>query len=155
MAKDASIGAAGIDEKTITPTLRSAYTEIAGRRRTVPAAAGAGHARPGHRSLAGRDRGGPGVRHARGLGELKKQHATKEPVVVKRAGELGEFSGSEARRLGFVSYLAADRREVVKALELPPTAVEDDPSLEGGWRAGPRRSEGPDPRRFGRPGRNG
>ena len=32
MAKDASIGSAGIDEKTITPTLRSAYTEIANRR---------------------------------------------------------------------------------------------------------------------------
>ena len=56
-------------------------------------------------------------------------------MVVKRAGELSEFSGSEARRWGFAKYLAADRREVVKALELPATAVEDDPSLEGGWRA--------------------
>ena len=36
MADDASIGAAGIDEKTISDTLRSAYAEIAGRRRTVP-----------------------------------------------------------------------------------------------------------------------
>ena len=70
-----------------------------------------------------------------GLEKLKKEHATKKPVVVKRAGEQGEFSGSEARRLGFVSYLAADRREVAKALELPATAVADDPSLEGGWRA--------------------
>ena len=55
--------------------------------------------------------------------------------MVKRAGEQCEFSGAEARRLGFASYLAADRRDVAKALELPPTAVEDDPSLEGGWRA--------------------
>ena len=70
-----------------------------------------------------------------GLENLKKEHATKKPVVVKRAGEQCEFSGSDARRLGFVSFLAADRRDVVKALELPATAVEDDPSLEGGWRA--------------------
>ena len=70
-----------------------------------------------------------------GLEKLKKEHATKEPVVVKRAGEQGEFSGAEARRWGFARYLAADRRDVAKALELPPTAIEDDPSLEGGWRA--------------------
>ena len=115
--------------------------------------AGARHARPGRRGACrSRPRWASEFVTPEGLAKLKKEHTTKEPVVVKRAGEQGEFSGSEARRLGFASYLAADRREVVKALELPPTAVEDDPSLEGGWRAGPRRSEGPDPRRFGRPG---
>lgn len=36
MAEDAKFGAAGIDEKTIAATQRSAYAEIAGRRRTVP-----------------------------------------------------------------------------------------------------------------------
>ena len=35
MAKDATLGAAGIDETTIGPTVRSAYSEIAGQRRTV------------------------------------------------------------------------------------------------------------------------
>ena len=78
---------------------------------------------------------------------MKKKHATKEPVVVKRAGESFELSGSEARRWDFAKYLAADRRAVLGALELPATAVEDDPSLEGGWRAvrvdlkGPLRAE--------------
>ena len=69
------------------------------------------------------------------LATLKKSHATDEPVVVKRAGEQGEFSGAEARRWGFASYLAADRRDVAKALQLPSTAIEDDPSLDGGWKA--------------------
>jgi membrane-bound serine protease (ClpP class) len=69
------------------------------------------------------------------LTQLKKEHTTKEPVVVKRAGEQCEFSGVEARRLGFARYLAADRRDVAKALELPPTAIEEDPSLDGKWKA--------------------
>ena len=134
MAKDASIGAAAIDEKTITPTLRSAYTEIANRRRTVPAALALGMLDPAVEVLQVGTEVGNEFVTPEGLAQLKKEHTTKEPVVVKRAGELGEFSGSEARRLSFASYLAADRRELIKALELPPAAVEDDPSLEGGWR---------------------
>ena len=69
------------------------------------------------------------------LVELKKKHSTEPPIVVKRAGEQGQFSGAEARRWGFVGYLAADRRDVARALQLPSTAIEDDPSLDGGWKA--------------------
>ena len=65
-------------------------------------------------------------------------------MVVKRAGEQGEFSGDEARRWGLASYLAADRREVVKALELPPTADRGRSVVGGRLAGGPRRSEGPD-----------
>ena len=54
MAKDATLGAAGIDEKTLTPTMRSAYAEIAGRRRTVPVCRPR-NARSGPGGLAGRD----------------------------------------------------------------------------------------------------
>jgi hypothetical protein len=38
MAPDAMLGAAGIEESAIDPTLRQGYSEIAERRRTVPAA---------------------------------------------------------------------------------------------------------------------
>ena len=135
MAGDASMGAAGIDEKTITPTLRSAYAEIANRRRTVPAIVALGMLDPAIEVLQVQTEVGSEFVAPEGLAELRKEHTTKEPVVVKRAGELGEFSGSQARRSSFARYLAADRRGVVKALGLPPTAIEDDPSLDGGWRA--------------------
>jgi len=135
MAKDATIGAAGIDQTNITPTLRSAYAEIAGRRRTVPTTLALGMLDPAIEVLQVETEVGQEFVTSEELGKLKKQHATKEPVVVKRADELGEFSGAEARRFSFAGYLAADRRDVAKALELPPSAVEDDPSLEGGWRA--------------------
>jgi membrane-bound ClpP family serine protease len=135
MAKSASIGAAGVDEPIITPTLRSAYTEIANRRRTVPAILALGMLDPAVQVLDVETEAGSEFVTPEGLAKLKKQHTTKEPVVVKRAGEQGEFNGGEARRWSIARYLAADRRELVKALELPPAAIENDPSLEGGWRA--------------------
>lgn len=136
MADNASLGAAGIDEKTISDTVRSAYAEIAGRRRTVPAAVALGMLDQGMEVLrVETDAGNTEFVTPEELQELKKKHTTKEPAVVKQAGQQSEFSGSEARRWGFAKYLSADRRDVIKALELPATAVEDDPSLEGGWRA--------------------
>ncbi len=150
MAKEASIGSAGIDEKTITPTLRSAYAEIANRRRTVPVALALGMLDPSVEVLQVETEVGNEFVTPEGLADLKKRHTTKEPVKVKPAGEAVQFTGGESRRLSFASYLAADRRELVKALQLPPASVEDDPSLEGGWRAvrvdlkGPIRAESVD-----------
>ena len=135
MAKDATIGAAGIDEKVLSPPVRSSYAEIAGRRRTVPVVIALGMLDPALEVLQVETEVDRQYVTPEGLEKLKKEHATKEPVVVKRAGEQCEFSGVEARRFGLAKYLAADRRDVAKALELPPTAIEDDPSLDGGWRA--------------------
>ena len=135
MAKDASIGAAGIDEPVITPTLRAAYTEIANRRRTVPAIVALGMLDPALEVLDVETETGSEFVTREGLAQLKKHRATKEPVVVKPAGETGEFKSTEARRLSIARYLAANRRELVLRSELPPAVVENDPSLEGGWRA--------------------
>ncbi|MBN1394621.1 MAG: hypothetical protein JW959_06330 [Pirellulales bacterium] len=135
MAPKATIGAAGIDEKTITPTQRSAYAEIAGRRRTVPVPLALGMLDRGLEILQVKTEVGPEYVAAEGLEELKKRRAVGPPEVVKRAGEPGVFSGEDARQMGLVSYLASDRRDVGKALELPPTALADDPSLLGDWRA--------------------
>ncbi len=136
MAKDASLGAAGIDEKTISPTMRSAYSEIAARRWTVPMVVALGMLDPALEVLQVKtDEHDLKYVTPDELEALKKKHTTEPPVVVKRAGEQGVFSSDEARRWGLASYLAADRRDLVKALGLPPAAIEDDPSLEGGWRA--------------------
>lgn len=134
MDKDAMLGPAGVDEKTISPTLRSAYAEIANRRRTVPAVIALAMLDSAIEVLQVSTEVGSEFTTPEGLPKLKQQRTIKTPVVVKRAGEPGAFSGAEGRRLGFVSYLASDRRELVKALDLPPAAVENDPSLEGGWR---------------------
>ncbi|MEN6450387.1 MAG: NfeD family protein, partial [Thermoguttaceae bacterium] len=134
MAKDATLGAAGIDEPTLTQTVRIAYDEIAARRRTLPTAIVQGMLDPAVKVLAVETDVGQEYVTLDRLAELKKRRASKEPVVVKEAGEQGQFSGNELRQRGLVKYLASDRREVARALELPPTAVAHDPSLEGGWR---------------------
>ncbi len=134
MARDATMGVAGVDETNLTPTFRSAYAEIAGRRRTLPVPLVLGMLDPALEVLAVGTEVGQEYVTPEGLKELKTHHATKEPVVVKRAGEQGEFSGSELRQRGLVKYLADDRREVARALELPPTAIAHNPSLESGWR---------------------
>jgi len=134
MAPKASLGAAGIDEKTITPTLRSAYAEVANRRRTVPAALALGLLDPAVEVLRVETEAGAEWVTPEGFETLKQQRTVKEPAVVKRAGQPAELSGVEARRLGLAGYLADDRRELARALQLPRSAVEDDPSLLGGWR---------------------
>ena len=132
MAKDATIGAAGIDEATITPDLRSAYTEIAGRRRTVLAPVVLAMLDPAIELLQVRTEVGQEFVTPEGLDGTEKRHVTEEPVVVKRAGEAGRVFRQRGAAAGFVSYLADSRRDVAEALELPPTAVEDDPSLTAG-----------------------
>lgn len=147
MAPDAAIGVAGADEKTINPTQRIAYTEIAGRRRTIPAALALGMLDQGLEILRVKTDVGNEYVTPDGLEELKKTRAVAEPEVIKRAGEPGAFNGEELRQMGFASYLADDRRGVADALELPATALLDDPSLLGDWKAvrvdlnGPIRSD--------------
>ncbi len=134
MAKDATIGSAGIDTAPIGPTIRSAYSEIAGRRRTVLAPVVLAMLDPAIELLQVRTEVGQEYVTPEGLAQLEKRHVTGKSVVLKRAGEEGLFSASEGRRMGFVSYLADSRRQVAEALGLPATAIADDPSLTGGWR---------------------
>lgn len=136
MAPEAEIGKAGIDTPNITPAIQAAYKEIASRRKTVPPDVALGLVDPAEeiwqvetevsREYVTRDR----------LAELRKQRTVRVPDrPLFAAGEAGRLSGSEARKLDFVSYLAQNRSEVAKALGLPPEAVKEDPSLLGEWRA--------------------
>lgn len=134
MSPEAVLGPAG-DEKTVTPTLRSAYAEIAGRRLTVPVPAALALLDPTMELLqVETDALQKTLLTPEELEALKQKHTIRSSVVLKRAGEACSFSARDARRLGLATYLAVDRREVLKALGLPPTQVADDPSLEGGWR---------------------
>jgi membrane-bound ClpP family serine protease len=135
MGPDAAMGPAGVDEKTITPPVLSAYREIAGRRRTVPMAIAVGLLDPAVEVLAVKTEAGMEYILASELEELKKRRTAEKPTVLKPAGEQGQCTAAEGRRIGYVSYLASNRSDVVKALELPPVAMEDDPSLAGEWRA--------------------
>ncbi|MGD0519384.1 MAG: hypothetical protein ABSA26_17745, partial [Thermoguttaceae bacterium] len=135
MAPDSTIGPAGIDKTQISETIRAAYREIAGRRRKLTVPLALGLLDPALEILAVQTEVGTEYVTPEGLKELKKTQTAVAPEVFKPAGESLQLTGKKARDLGLVTYLAANRRDLAQALDLPPPAIEDDPSLENPWKA--------------------
>jgi membrane-bound ClpP family serine protease len=136
MAADAEIGNAGVDSPNITPPIHAAYKEIANRRKTIPAEVALGLVDPALEIWKVETEVSREYVTREGLEELRRRRtvqADEQPLFA--AGQPGRLSGREARELDFVSYLAGDRVEVAKALNLPPEDVKEDPSLSGDWRA--------------------
>jgi len=135
MAPEAEIGPAGADDGRTDPVKLAAYRQIANRPRTVPAEIAQKMLDPQRKVLEVETESSRRFIAPDELEQLRKGHTIQSVRELAPAGRPGVFSAAEARRLGFVNYLARDRRDVARALELPPEAVEEDPSLGEGWRA--------------------
>ena len=135
MSPDASIGPVGVEKSQISETTRAAYREIAGRRRKLTVPLALGLMDPALEILSVQTEVGTEYVTREGLKELKKTQTAVAPEVFKPAGEPLQLSSKKARDLGFVTYLAANRRDLAQALDLPPLGIEDDPSLENPWKA--------------------
>ncbi len=135
MGKQAEIGAAGINEKTIDPTQRLAYSEIAERRRTVPTAIALGLL---DKDLAVfRVTTQEGVRYetAAELEKLRAAGAVTKEETVFTAGDHHLLSGNELRFAhGLASHLAEDRRSLAAALQIPMASLQQDLMPEEGWK---------------------
>ncbi len=133
---DAKLGRAGIDEAAVDATMRSAYTEIAARRRTIPVPVALGML---DKQLAVyKVQSLDGVRYVLGDEYEKLQQAGNAPIAdtVVPPGEFAFLSGFDLRnKYQIASHLATDRRELAAALRLPPGAIIEDPSLGGQWQA--------------------
>ncbi len=137
MAREAQIGEAGIDEpaeEAIGATTRHGYLEIADRRRTIPGEVALGMLDKTVEVLKVETEVSREFVLRSDLDALKQKHSIQPPTVLSRPGQLARFSGREARELGFVTSLAEDRAALAAMLSLSPDALEDDPSLLGGWR---------------------
>lgn len=137
MAPDAELGAAGVDERAdegIDPAVRSGYREIAERRRTMPPEVALGMLDKDLEVLMVETEVSTEFVLRPQLEKLRSKRAIQSEKVLIPAGELGLFSGRDARKLGFVKYLAADRRALAKAIGVPSASLQEDPSLAGGWR---------------------
>ena len=132
MAPDAEIGPAGVDEPVITSTMFSAYREISNRRKTVPTEIALKMLDPSRRVLQVESEIGTEFVTPEGLKEVRRQRTVRSSQELSQPGR---FTGAEGCSPRFVSYLASSRIELVRALELPPEAVEDDPSLGDRWQA--------------------
>jgi len=135
MVPEATIGAAGVDSQPVDDVMRAAYRDVAGRRRTVPVELALGMLDPDHEVLDATTEVSREFVTPEGLEELKKNHTVASSKVVKAAGEAGQFTGTEARRLGMVSYLANSPREVAQAIELPAEKIEESVLLADNWKA--------------------
>jgi membrane-bound ClpP family serine protease len=143
MAKDASLGPANVDEKVVTESRRGNYREIAGRRRTVPAPIAIWLLDPSQEVLVVETEVSREIIPAGELDALRQRHTIKsqrklfdpENPESSLAAVRGKLSGEEARALGVASRLVASGDEVARALDLPPSALDEDPSLVGKWNA--------------------
>jgi membrane-bound ClpP family serine protease len=148
MAPDAQIGEAGLDEpaeQATDATVRAGYREIANRRRTIPAEVALSMLDKSVELVKVNTEVSPEYVFESDLEELRKKHTFRDSdiTVLKPPGQFLLLSGSDARQEGFAKYLAADRGALARALSLPPSALEDDPSLTGEWRPVRVSLEGP------------
>jgi membrane-bound ClpP family serine protease len=136
VAADAEFGEAGTGESHVDSTMRNSYQEIAARRLTIQPAVAVGMLDRNvavHKAVTLEG----DVKYVLDdeLKQLQERGALTsfEPLVA--AGDLASFTGNELRNEHrWASHLANDRDELLSALELPPGALEQDPSLGGGWR---------------------
>jgi len=135
MGPNAELGPAGVHEPTITAPLRSAYKEIADRRKTVPAEVALGLLDPARKVLVVETDISREYVSPEQLEELRKTRTIQSSRTLFEAGQPGRLSADEARNLDLIDVKADSRRDVARALELRPDALQDDPSLGGQWRA--------------------
>jgi len=135
MAAEAELGDAGAGEEHVDDTMRSAYRDIAERRRTIPAPVAVSMLDGA--ATAYKVTTLEGVRYVtqEELGQLQQSGAVSSVETLMPAGEPTRLTGNELRlEHGFVSHLAADHHALLGALNLPPGALQQDPSLGGQWR---------------------
>ena len=133
MAPDALLGPVVRNKQRVDETVRAAYKDIAGRRRTVPP--------PLAVALAD-----PSVRAVRAITEVGDQvvlservPALREEVQVLRVEDVGPrplvLSGRRCREIGIAQLLVAGTADLARSLDINPEQLVLDPSMERGWKA--------------------
>ena len=134
MHPDAELGAAGHSEGPITPAIRGAYSEIANRRRTIPAAVALGMLDRDLKVLKVTTPTGTRYVLSDDLPALQEEVAVQAIDTMVPAGDLGRFTGLDLRlQHGFVSHVASERRELAEKLGIKMSSLEPDPSAGGQW----------------------
>lgn len=136
MHPEAKLGDAGQADVSINPMVRSAYREIANRRRTIPEAVALGMLDKQLKvwKLTTPD----GTRYAldEDLEKMRKETVIDEMQTLIEPGAAGIFTGTQLRQdCGIVGNVAASRQDLSEILGVPLGDLEPDPSRDGGWRA--------------------
>ena len=133
MAPDALLGPAVRNEQRVDETVRAAYKDIAGRRRTVPPPL----------AVALVD---PSVQVVRAITEVGDQivlsdrvPTLRDEVQVLRVEDIGPqplaLSGRRCREIGIVRFLVTGTADLARSLDINPEQLVLNPSMERGWKA--------------------
>lgn len=133
MHPDAELGDAGIEETTISTTMRQAYEEIAGYRNVLPPALALGMLDPSLAIYRVNDRrfvDGEEYEKLKAEGEV----ATGTQLVEK--GKMALFSASDLRQdLQLISHTSENHRQLASILEIPENQITQDLGLDRDWNA--------------------
>lgn len=136
MSPDATMGLAGAGEPSIGPTMRGGYTEIAGSRRTVPAALALGMLDA--ELTVSRVETSQGVLYAwkDELEKIKTQRDDLQTITtISSPQQPAKFRGEQLREWEIVSHLAESSSAVADLLGVRSAMLDLDPSLGGNWKA--------------------
>lgn len=133
MHPDAELGKAGIDEASISTTMRQAYEEIAGFRNVLPPTLALGMLDPSLEIYRVNDRRFvDGEEYAKLKAE--GQVATSEKLVPR--GQMGLFTANQLRQdLQLISHLSENYRQLAALLEIPENQITQDLGLNRNWKA--------------------
>lgn len=134
MAPEAELGPAGVDEPNISKSILGSYEDIAARRKKFPVEVALKLVDASRELLAVETDLGTEYVTPEGLAALRKKRTVAGQTILFRAGQPAQFSGAEARRRGFIDYLASGELELARSLEIPPESLRDTAPLDGQWR---------------------
>ncbi len=133
----AELGAAGIAEPSLDPTVRRAYAEIADRRRTIPEPVALAMLDPEVVCL--EVELADGSRRFVLQSEVDKLRAegqvVGETVLGQRGAALVLDASALVTRYGFAAHQAGSMADLAAVLGVPPAALRDDPSASRKWHA--------------------
>jgi membrane-bound serine protease (ClpP class) len=141
VSPDAVFGEAGVDESNIDQTMRRGYTEIANRRKTIPAPVALGML---DREVTVSKVNGDRFVLDEELQELRAAGTAAQVETVIPAGEYGLFGGRDMRlRHGLATHMVSGRDELAQILNVAAGDLEFDPTQGEAWRGMLARIDGP------------
>jgi len=133
MHPDAELGNAGVDEGSISATMRHAYEEIAGFRNVLPPQLALGMLDPSLEIYRVNDRrfvSGEEYTQLKDEGQV----ATSEKLVPR--GQMALFTANQLRQdLQLISHVSENYRQLAALLEIPENQITQDLGLNRDWKA--------------------
>ncbi|MBI3468305.1 MAG: hypothetical protein HY000_35320, partial [Planctomycetes bacterium] len=135
MSSKATIGDIGIDEKFISPVMRTGYSDLARRRRPSQEFLILGMLDKGLEVWEVRTAEGKRYVLASDLEKIDREQRVIGKEIIIPQGQLGLFDGDKARVLDLAQRLAESRGEVAEAYGLPPKSAIESVRVGVEWRA--------------------